>query len=176
MALRKPAALSADEAALRGARIVHEQKREVPLVAYELIDLVDPDEWRDLAARGLAKGIHDQLENLRNYAGGAEFPAGNEANRGPIRHLLPRQTHPAKDFWALALSQTYRVGSERKRILDFTLADAQLAADTYRARAYGNFAKADAFKLAAKLLKEHRVETIRSLPITAQQSISEALR
>lgn len=182
MVLAQRALLTAEEAAARGAKLANEGQ-SVPLVAFDLIDHVDPSDWRGLAAVGLQRAIHDQMAAEKAYnrglpdeTDGVDTRAESEAIGGSIRHLLPRQTHPAKDFWALTLSETYRVGSERKSVLDLTLIDARELADTYRARAYGNFQKADAFSLAAKLLTEHKVESVRRLPKAAQQSIAEALR
>lgn len=182
MALAKPAALSIEEVAVRGAALAN-AGQPVPLVALDLIDLVDRSEWRGLAAQGLQRTIHDRLYAERQYAGalpneadGTDWPGASESDSGSIRHLLPRQSHPAKDFWLLPLSQSYRVEGGRRAVLDFTLADASNAADAYRARAYGNHKVADAFALTAKLLREHKADTVRHLPTPAQQSIAAALR
>ena len=182
MALPKLAYLSIEEIAARGAARCN-RGEPVALVALDLVDHADPNEWRSLAAIGLQRTIHARLYAERQYASGlpneadgADDSAALGTTLGSIRHLLPRQTHPAKDFWMLALVQSYRVGDSRKAVLDFSATDARIAQDTYRNRAYGNFEKADAFGLAAKLLTEHKADTVRQLPKTAQQSIAEALR
>lgn len=174
MALPKPRLLTVEEAATRGAALAN-AGGVVPLVALDLIDDVDPDEWRGLAAQGLQRAIHDRLYAERQYAADVEGATEDDGSPG-IRHLLPKPTHPARDFWLLPLSQSYQVIGGRRQVLDFTLADFEHAEETYRARGYGNLQKADAFKLGKKLMREHRADLARNLPIPAQQSIGEALR
>lgn len=184
MALAKPALLSIEEAAARGATRVAEGHL-VPFVAEELIDAVDPGEWRRLAVRGLGDYIHDRRNAERQYAralpdeaDGVETCPAIDHAAGSIRHLQPRNVAkvlPAT-AWVRVLEQSYRVGDVVKAVLDMSPGDTTTLTDNYRGRAYGNHKRADAFAFMTKAMTEHKVDTVRQLPKAVQQIIAGMLR
>lgn len=179
MAAIAPKLLSKEDAAAHGGRLVQEGW-EAPAAARNLIDSVDPQDWRDLAIGGLSKLIHDERAKSIDYANGLADGVENDTEidiaAGPIWKLA-RPRHPAAEYWRLILDvTTYNVGGEVKKVLNLTLADAERLRDTFRSRSRGLAKSADAMALTARLLGAAKAETVQHLSTESQKKIAEALR